>query len=69
MKDPPQYSNANTGYGPNCLTHEIPNFRKGMDYIFILYSIYLALAKQICSLVQTTFANSLCELAKEAQAL
>jgi hypothetical protein len=31
-----QYSSAYTGYGPNCLTHVIPNFHKGMDYVFIL---------------------------------
>lgn len=32
-----QYSSAYTGYGPNCLTHDLfPYFHKGMDYVFIL---------------------------------
>ena len=31
-----QYSNAYTGYGPNCLTHDFPRITTGMDYIFIL---------------------------------
>jgi hypothetical protein len=30
-----QYSNAYTGYGPNCLTHFPLYFHTGMDYIFI----------------------------------
>lgn len=42
MSDWPQYSSANTGYGPNCLTHALPffgnfllHFHGGMDYVFI----------------------------------
>ena len=31
-----QYCSASTGYGPNCLTHELPYFHKSMDYVFIL---------------------------------
>lgn len=41
MSDWPQYSSANTGYGPNCLTHVIFFFQKSMDYIFFFHHFSL----------------------------